>query len=243
MPCTICGDIHGQFTDLIELFRVNGIVPSVNYVFLGDYVDRGYYSVIETIVLLFSLKIRYPERIFLLRGNHESRFLSHSFGFYQQCMRYYNDESVWNDFMATCDCLPLCAIINDKIFAVHAGISPSLHHIDEINSLNRFQEIPLISFLPATAFFLDSSRRSFLRLGWNPSSRGISQTYGQDVSEQFLLDNQLKCIVRGHELVMEGYKQLHKNKVVTVFSAPNYCYYVGNKGAYAEADELGYLSL
>ena len=128
-------------------------------------------------------------------------------------MRYYNDESVWNDFMSTCDCLPLCAIINDKIFAVHAGISPSLHHIDEINSLNRFQEIPLISFLlslfvttliPQEGLFCDLLWSDpSAQKGWNPSSRGISQTYGQDVSEQFLLDNQLKCIVRGHELVME----------------------------------------
>ncbi|KAM7455327.1 hypothetical protein BLSTO_03918 [Blastocystis sp. subtype 1] len=234
-PCTICGDIHGQFFDLVELFHIAGCVPDTNFLFLGDYVDRGYHS-IECVVLLFSLKVRYPNRIYLLRGNHESRFLSRSFGFYQQCLNYYGNDSVWNEFMKAFDCLPLCAVVNKHVFAVHAGISPKLQFIRDIDVIDRFQEIPEGLF--CDLLWSDPAKEN----GWNVSTRGISQTYGPNESEDFLILNGLKYLIRGHEAVMTGYVANHHNKVFTVFSAPNYCYYVGNMGAFVEVDELGYLT-
>ena len=140
--------------------------------------------------------------------------IAYRFGFYQQCMTNYQSEEVWEDFMKACDCLPICAIVNDSIFAVHAGISPSLTSVEEIDSIDRFQEIPLISFsiylfwivsFPSfhEGLFCDLlwSDPSSLN-GFNPSNRGISYTYGCDASERFLMNNSLKCIIRGHELVM-----------------------------------------
>ncbi|CBK23654.2 uncharacterized protein [Blastocystis hominis] len=205
------------------------MVPQKKYLFLGDYVDRGHQS-LEVVVLLFSLKIRYPNDIFLLRGNHESRFLSSSYGFYQQCKRYYRDKSIWNAMMSVFDCLPLCAIINDTVFAVHAGISPFLHSISDIEVLDR---------LYCDLMWSDPAPLQ----GWVPNSRGVSYTFGQDESEQFLYANNLKLIVRGHELAMEGFEKVHNGRVITVFSAPNYCYYVENKGAFVDVDSNSQITL
>lgn len=177
-------------------------------------------------------------------------------------MNNYGNDYVWNEFMNAFDCLPIAAVINDAIFAVHAGISPLLKHVEDIDAIDRFQEVPLISFLNKRFKNLDSYEGLFCDLlwsdpseanGWLPSNRGISHTYGPDESEQFLIENKLKYVIRGHELAMnvlltsmanvQGYSCTHHGKVVTVFSAPNYCYYVGNQGAYVEVDELSYLSL
>ena len=126
-PVTVCGDIHGQFWDLMELFKIGGETPDTNYLFMGDYVDRGYYSV-ETVSLLMCLKVRFPNRIYLTRGNHESRQITQVYGFYDECMRKYGNSNVWKYFTDLFDYLPLTAVVDNQIFCLHGGLSPPLKH-------------------------------------------------------------------------------------------------------------------
>ena len=130
-PVSVVGDIHGQFFDLLELFQIGGECPQTNYLFLGDYVDRGPFSV-EVISLLCCLKLRYPSRITLLRGNHESRQTTQVYGFYSDCMKKYGSAAVWQYFTDMFDYIPIAALIDGRIFCVHAGLSPSLHSVDQV---------------------------------------------------------------------------------------------------------------
>jgi predicted phosphodiesterase len=141
-PVTICGDIHGQFYDLLELFKLSGSAPQTNYIFLGDFVDRGAMSV-ETITLLCVLKVCYPENITLLRGNHESRQTTQVYGFQMECMKKYEgDGRVYKAFTDMFDFLPLGALIDQSFLCLHGGLSPAIHHIDQLQMLHRFMEIP-----------------------------------------------------------------------------------------------------
>jgi len=230
-PVTICGDIHGQFFDLLELFKMGGMPPDTNYLFMGDYVDRGHHGV-ETITLLLALKIRFRDRITLLRGNHESRQITQVYGFYDQCNRKYGNANVWKYFTELFDYLPLTAVVANQIFCLHGGLSPSIDTLDNIRSLNRIQEVPHEGPM-CDLLWSDPEERH----GWGPSFRGAGYLFGQDVSEQFNHTNGLKMIARAHQLVMEGYSAAHNGNVVTVFSAPNYCYRCGNQAAIAEVDE------
>ena len=135
-PVTVCGDIHGQFHDLMELFRIGGKSPDTNYLFMGDYVDRGYYSV-ETVTLLVVLKVRFKDRVTILRGNHESRQITQVYGFYDECLRKYGNANVWKYFTDLFDFLPLTAVVENKVFCLHGGLSPSLDSLDQIRQLDR----------------------------------------------------------------------------------------------------------
>ena len=139
-PIKVCGDIHGQFYDLLRLFGFGGYPPNSNYLFLGDYVDRGKQS-IETISLLFALKIKYPENIFILRGNHESSKINRIYGFYDECKKRYG-KRIWKLFGETFNYLPIAAIIEGKIFCIHGGLSPTLFSLEQIQKIQRPTEIP-----------------------------------------------------------------------------------------------------
>jgi len=230
-PITICGDIHGQFYDLVELFKVGGECPDRNYLFLGDFVDRGYYSV-ETFLLLLALKVRYPDRITLIRGNHESRQITQVYGFYDECLRKYGSVNVWRYCTEIFDYLSLSAIIEDKIFTVHGGLSPSINTLDQIRVIDRKQEVPHDGAM-CDLMWSDPEEID----GWGLSPRGAGYLFGGDVVNMFTERNDLDLIARAHQLVMEGYNWTHEKNVVTIFSAPNYCYRCGNQAAIMEIDE------
>lgn len=230
-PVTLCGDIHGQWQDLMELFRVGGPAPDTNYLFMGDYVDRGYHSV-ETISILVCLKVRYPSRVFILRGNHESRQITQVYGFYDECFRKYGSPEVWKMFTDLFDFLPLSAVVADSTFCVHGGLSPSADTLDHIRALDRHQEVPHEGLM---CDFLWSDPEEIE--GWGISPRGAGYLFGGDIVEMFNKTNGLDLIARSHQLVMEGHKSQFNGQLVTVWSAPNYCYRCGNVASILEIDE------
>ncbi|KAI9761222.1 MAG: sporulation-induced protein [Chaenotheca gracillima] len=313
-PVTVCGDIHGQFYDLLELFRVAGGMPNAthvapptvptktitsddfeppseitdpklkkkmrsdsssgsggspggsdddddeeetrgrsrsldppfsqgrnassqgannlsedgaqggqNYVFLGDFVDRGYFS-LETFTLLMCLKAKYPDRVTLVRGNHESRQITQVYGFYEECQTKYGNASVWKSCCQVFDFLALAAIVDGKVLCVHGGLSPEIRTLDQIRVVARAQEIPhegaFCDLVWSDPEEVDT---------WAVSPRGAGWLFGDKVSTEFNHVNGLQLIARAHQLVNEGFKYHFKNKdVVTVWSAPNYCYRCGN---------------
>ncbi|KAK9778155.1 putative Calcineurin-like phosphoesterase [Seiridium cardinale] len=310
-PVTICGDIHGQFYDLLELFRVAGgmpgetaveapksakpvisadmieppteitnpklrkkiktrrnskgeheetevdeddepspgaapnssppttqeLTPSVNnpnmrFVFLGDFVDRGYFS-LETFTLLMCLKAKYPDRIILVRGNHESRQITQVYGFYEECQQKYGNASVWKACCQVFDFLVLAAIVDGEVLCVHGGLSPEIRTIDQIRVVARAQEIPhegaFCDLVWSDPEDIDT---------WAISPRGAGWLFGDKVATEFNHVNGLKLIARAHQLVNEGYKfHFPQNSVVTVWSAPNYCYRCGNVASIMTVDK------
>jgi serine/threonine-protein phosphatase 6 catalytic subunit len=225
-PVIICGDIHGQIYDLIELFKKGGEVPNSRYVFMGDYVDRGYNGV-EVLELLLALKIKYPEHITLLRGNHESRQICFAYGFYEEITRKYGNANAWEYFTDLFDYLPLAALVEGKIFCVHGGLSPYISTVDQIRLINRKMEIPREGVFCDLMWSDPDDIET-----WIISCRGAGWIYGWKVVDEFTHINGLELICRAHQLVMEGFKYWFQNKnLCTVWSAPNYCYRCGNRAS------------
>ncbi|KAI9893725.1 MAG: hypothetical protein M1814_005941 [Vezdaea aestivalis] len=224
-PVKIVGDIHGQYTDLIRMFEMCGFPPNANYLFLGDYVDRGKQS-LETILLLLCYKLKFPENFFLLRGNHECANVTRVYGFYDECKRRCNIK-IWKNFVDTFNCLPIAAIVAGKIFCVHGGLSPSLSHMDDIRQIARPTDVPDYGLLNDLLW----SDPADMETDWESNERGVSYCFGKKVIMEFLQRHDFDLVCRAHMVVEDGYEFFTDRVLVTVFSAPNYCGEFDNWGA------------
>ena len=193
-PINICGDIHGQYFDLLRIFEHAGFPEDHNYLFLGDYVDRGKQS-IETICLLMAFKIKYPENFFILRGNHETSSINRIYGFYDECKRRYSIR-IWKLFGECFNCMPLAAIVEDKILCMHGGLSKELDDFEQIVKQTRPLEIPDQGLL-CDILWSDPDKNV---VGWGENERGVSVTFGIDIVKDFLEKHDLDFICRAHQV-------------------------------------------
>ena len=229
--CLCAGDLHGQYFDLLRLFEYGGFPPDSNYLFLGDYVDRGKQS-LETICLLLAYKIKYPENFFLLRGNHECASINRIYGFYDECKRRYSIK-LWKTFTDCFNCLPVAAVVDEKIICMHGGLSPDLQRLDQISRIMRPTDVPDTGLL-CDLLWSDPDKDVS---GWGENDRGVSYTFGADIVQKFLDEHDLDLVCRAHQVVEDGYEFFAKRQLVTVFSAPNYCGEFDNAGAMMSVDD------
>jgi len=227
-PMYVVGDIHGQYEDLLRIFQLTGLPPQHNFLFLGDYVDRGNNS-IEVLALLFCLKIKFPDNVFMIRGNHECESVNKNYGFYQECQERYDSQGqdVWKVLNRTMANLPLASLIDEKIFCVHGGLSRNLENIEMINQIKRGTKIPDEGLL-CDLTWADPDNHF---IEWQDSDRGVSYTFNQTVLKKFVEQNNIELVVRAHQVVDGGYEFFGNRRLVTVFSAPNYCGQCGNSAA------------
>jgi len=236
-PLSVVGDIHGQYYDAIKILEVGGNPENTKYLFLGDFVDRGSFS-IEVIVLLYSIKINFPETVYMLRGNHECRQMTTFFNFRAECLYKY-DQEIYDLIMDSFDMMPLACVINGKFIGVHGGLSPELKTLDDINKVDRFKEPPKQGLFCDLLWAdpvdnEDGICENIFRMN---DVRGCSYFYGNEAVGKFLEQNNLLSLIRAHEAQLDGYK-MHAwtgksdfPVVITIFSAPNYCDVYNNKGA------------
>ncbi|KAF8811200.1 Metallo-dependent phosphatase [Phlegmacium glaucopus] len=244
-PVTICGDIHGQYYDLMKLFEVGGSMEESAYLFLGDYVDRGDFG-IECLLYLYARKIWSPNRLIMLRGNHECRHLTEYFTFKRECLHKYS-ETIYEACIRSFCSLPVAALVDGRFFCVHGGISPELMTLNDLTTLNRFQEpgshgllCDLLWADPITNFGHENETGQGVPAGTqflNNATRGCSFFYTFDAVTKFLERNSLLTVIRGHEAQDAGYTMYRKTpkrnfpSVITIFSAPNYLDVYHNRGA------------
>lgn len=230
-PVKIVGDVHGQYGDLIRMFDMCGFPPSSNFLFLGDYVDRGKQS-LETILLLLCYKIKYPENFFLLRGNHECANVTRVYGFYDECKRRCNIKT-WKIFIDTFNTLPIAAIVAQKIFCVHGGLSPSLNNMNELRSIQRPTDVPDYGLLNDILWSDPADTEN----EWEDNERGVSYCFNKVAINKFLAKFGFDLVCRAHIVVEDGYEFFNDRTLVTVFSAPNYCGEFDNWGAVMSVGE------
>ncbi|KAI9890519.1 MAG: hypothetical protein M1814_003858 [Vezdaea aestivalis] len=226
---TVCGDTHGQFFDLLEIFRLNGFPSDTHsYLFNGDFVDRGSWST-EIALLLYSYKWLRPSKFFLNRGNHETDDMNRVYGFEGECKAKYN-ERVFKLFSESFSALPLATLIGKKFLTLHGGLfSDDKVTLEDIRKLNRHkQRQPGQKGLMMEMLWTDPQTEP----GRGPSKRGVGMQFGPDVTKRFCENNGLEAVIRSHEVRMEGYEVEHDGRCITVFSAPKYCDSTENKGAY-----------
>ena len=216
-PLRVCGDIHGQYYDLLRIFEHCGYPGDNNFLFLGDYVDRGKQS-IESICLLLTYKIKYPTKVHLLRGNHESSVTNRIYGFYDECKRRYNVR-LWRNFTELFNYLPVAALIDEKILCMHGGLSPDLRNFSSINEISRPTDIPDTGLL-CDLLWSDPDKDV---LEFDENDRGVSVVFGEKIVQEFNRKNDLDLIIRAHQVVDDGYEFFAQRQLITIFSAPNYC--------------------
>uniref|UniRef100_A0A5F8APL5 Serine/threonine-protein phosphatase n=2 Tax=Macaca TaxID=9539 RepID=A0A5F8APL5_MACMU len=224
---TVCGDTHGQFYDLLNIFELNGLPSETNpYIFNGDFVDRGSFSV-EVILTLFGFKLLYPDHFHLLRGNHETDNMNQIYGFEGEVKAKYTAQ-MYELFSEVFEWLPLAQCINGKVLIMHGGLfSEDGVTLDDIRKIERNRQPP-DSGPMCDLLWSDPQPQN----GRSVSKRGVSCQFGPDVTKAFLEENNLDYIIRSHEVKAEGYEVAHGGRCVTVFSAPNYCDQMGNKASY-----------
>jgi len=220
LPINIAGDTHGQYRDVLRLFDTCGWPPANKYLFLGDYVDRGRRSV-EVACLVLALKLSFPNRVFALRGNHESKEINKFYGFYDEVKSRYN-EQLWHDFNEVFTWMPVAALVgseNQKIFCMHGGIPANLKSMDDIRKLQLPIQSPRDSAIVADLLWSDPSEDIE---GFQNNPRGLGHQFGEEVLEDFAVKHGLFMVCRAHQVFQPGWKFFAGKRCLTVFSAPNY---------------------
>eukprot|EP00754_Rhynchopus_humris_P029611 Rhum_TRINITY_DN15226_c0_g1::Rhum_TRINITY_DN15226_c0_g1_i3::g.145545::m.145545/K06269/PPP1C; serine/threonine-protein phosphatase PP1 catalytic subunit len=229
-PVRMLGDIHGQYKDLLRWFELSGPPPEANYLFLGDYVDRGARS-LEVILTLMAYKVKYPNNFFLLRGNHECASISRVYGFYDECKRRASIK-VWKRFHDTFNSMPLSAVVGESILCMHGGLSPELHSLEQLRQIARPTDVPDTGLV---CDLLWSNPEECCE-GWECADKEVSFYFGADIVVKTLEKLDLELVVRAHQVVEDGYHFFADRRLVTLFSAPNYCGEFDNSGGMMTVD-------
>ncbi|KAH0796050.1 Serine/threonine-protein phosphatase PP2A-like PPG1 [Histomonas meleagridis] len=237
-PMTIVGSVHAQLDDIHELFDVCGAVPYTSYLFLGDFVNYGDRN-IATVCLLFSLALKYPDHVYLLRGAHESRRLTLVCGLYEEIINAYGSPRAWEALMDAFDSLPLAAQVCYQFFCLSGGIDKSIVKLNQINEFNRFVEVPLADSWSSLVWSIPKEGYT----NFTPIENHHGYFFGEPQIDKFLKDNGLSCIIRSKQLCMNGHTNLFNGKCITVWSAPNFCGWIQNAASvvqmHAQTSQFG----